>query len=328
LIRSRWAATVALAAMAVLLASCSSQTVTVNPTPSVSAAFPDTQTAGGPDFTLNLIGANFFSTSQVFWNGSCVQAGSSGGMQSSCAAVTFNASTQQLSVTIPAVDIAMAGSAQVIVVNPPTGNPPIGGGSSNSITFPILAANNPAPTISSITPTNAAAAGAGFPLMVAGTNFISTSSVSFNGSPRNTIFNPPNQLTATILAQDILCPGIGHVTVSNPAPGGGSSAAAEFDVTPLNSTQPCITALSPSSANADAAGFPLTVSGINFNANSVVMLGSNARNTTFNPATGQLTAALLAADLASAGTANITVVNSVPIAGTSAPFPFTINPSP
>lgn len=316
--RSRCAATVALVAVLIVLASCSSSTATLNPSPSITAVFPDTQTAGGPDFTLNIIGTNFLTTSQVFWNGSCVPA------PGSCATNLFNVSTQQLTITIPAIDIVTAGSAQITVVNPPTGNPPVGGGTSNSVTFPILSPNNPVPTITSLSQTSAASGGASFALIVTGTNFISTSSVNFNGSPRTTSVNSSNELTAVILAQDLLCPGVDHITVTNPAPDGGTSNALEFDVTPLNSMQPCITALSPASANAGAAGFPLTVTGSNFNANSVVFFGPNARVTTFNSGTGQLTAAVLASDLATAGTVNVTVVNSMPVGGTSAPFPFTI----
>ena len=320
--RSRCAATVALAAMVMLLASCSSSgTVAINPSPSITGVFPDTQTAGGSDFTLNIIGTNFLTTSQVFWNGSCVPA------PGSCATNLFNVSTQQLTITIPAIDIATAGSAQITVVNPPTGNPPVGGGTSNSVTFPILSPNNPVPTITSLSQTSAASGSASFALVVTGTNFISTSSVNFNGSPRTTSVNSSNELTAVILAQDLLCPGVDHITVTNPAPDGGTSNALEFDVTPLNSMQPCITALSPASANAGAAGFPLTVTGSNFNANSVVFFGPNARVTTFNSGTGQLTAAVLASDLATAGTVNVTVVNSMPVGGTSAPFPFTIEPA-
>ena len=316
--RSRCAATVALVAVLIVLAGCSSSTATLNPSPSITAVFPDTQTAGGPDFTLNIIGTNFLTTSQVFWNGSCVPA------PGSCATNLFNVSTQQLTITIPAIDIATAGSAQITVVNPPTGNPPVGGGTSNSVTFPILSPNNPVPTITSLSQTSAASGSASFALVVTGTNFISTSSVNFNGSPRTTSVNSSNELTAVILAQDLLCPGVDHITVTNPAPDGGTSNALEFDVTPLNSMQPCITALSPASANAGAAGFPLTVTGSNFNANSVVFFGPNARVTTFNSGTGQLTAAVLASDLATAGTVNVTVVNSMPVGGTSAPFPFTI----
>jgi len=328
--RSRWAAIAALAAMFMLLASCGSNTAVPNPGPSITGAFPDTQTAGGGDFTLNIIGTNFFTTSEVFWNGSCVPAP---GMSSTCATNLFDVSTQQLTITIPAIDIATAGSAQITVVNPPgvngknCGTPSptcTGGGTSNSVTFPILSPNNPAPTITALSQLNAPAGSASFPLMVTGTNFISTSSVNFNGSPRTTSVNSPNELTAVIQAQDLLCPGADRITVTNPAPAGGTSNSIEFDVTPLNSTQPCITALSPATANAGAAAFPLTVTGSNFNATSSVFFGVNARATTFNPETGQLTAALLASDLATAGTVNVTVVNTMPVGGTSAPFPFAI----
>jgi hypothetical protein len=319
--RSRWFATVATAAMFMLLASCGSNTVAFNPSPIITGVFPDTQTAGGGDFTLNLIGTNFITTSQVFWNGTCVP---ESGMSSTCATNLFNVSTQQLTITIPAVDIATAGSAQITVVNPPSGNPAVGGGTSNSVTFPILSPNNPAPTITALSQLNAPAGSASFPLTVTGTNFISTSSVNFNGSPRTTSVNSPNQLTAVIQAQDLLCPGAARITVTNPAPVGGTSNSIEFDVTPLNSTQPCISALSPATANAGAAAFPLTVTGSNFNATSSVFFGLNARATTFNPGTGQLTAALLASDLATAGTVNVTVVNTMPVGGTSAPFLFTI----
>jgi hypothetical protein len=328
--RLRWAATVATAAMFMLLASCGSNTGTLNPSPAITGVFPDTQTAGGGDFTLNIIGTNFLTTSEVFWNGSCVP---TPGMSSTCATNLFDVSTQQLTITVPAIDIATAGSAQITVVNLPgvngkTCSPPsstcTGGGTSNSVTFPILSANNPAPTITSLSQDSTPSGGPSFALMVTGTNFISTSVAGFNGSPRTTSLNSPNELTAVILAQDLLCPGVNHVAVSNPAPVGGTSNSIEFDVTPLNSTQPCITALSPATANAGAAAFPLTVTGSNFNATSSVFFGLNARATTFNPETGQLTAALLASDLATAGTVNVTVVNTMPVGGTSAPFPFTI----
>jgi hypothetical protein len=327
--RSRWAAIVALAAMFMLLASCSSNTPILNPSPFITGVFPDTQTAGGGDFTLNIIGTNLLTTSQVFWNGSCVFAPGT----TKCASNLFDVSTQQLTITIPAVDIATAGSAQITVVNLPgvngaTCTPPsstcTGGGTSNSVTFPILSQNNPSPTITTLSELNAPAGSASFPLIVTGTNFISTSSVNFNGSPRTTSVNSPNELTAVILAQDLLCPGADRITVTNPAPAGGTSNSIEFDVTPLNSMQPCITGLSPATANAGAAAFPLTVTGSNFNATSSVFFGLNARATTFNPGTGQLTAALLASDLATAGTVSVTVVNTMPVGGTSSPFSFTI----
>ena len=62
------------------------------------------------------------------------------------------------------------------------------------------------------------------------TGFISTSTVNFNGNPRATTFVSATQLTAAILASDIANPGTFDVTVTNPAPGGGTSNAVTFTV--------------------------------------------------------------------------------------------------
>ena len=60
----------------------------------------------------------------------------------------------QIVATIPAADIAAAGSVNVTVTNP------AGGGTSNAQSFTI---NNPAPTVTSLSPTSATAGGAAFP---------------------------------------------------------------------------------------------------------------------------------------------------------------------
>jgi hypothetical protein len=98
-----------------------------------------------------------------------------------------------------------------------------GGGGGTS-----LVTENPAPTLNSISPTSAAVGGAAFPLSVYGSNFISSSIVRWNGSGRATTYVSSGQLTATILASDIASAGTAQVTVFNPAPGGGASAALTF----------------------------------------------------------------------------------------------------
>lgn len=314
--RSRWAASVGLAAMLVVLASCSSSSSPVfNPTPVLTGLFPDHTTALGlPDctkgssFMLNVSGTSFISSSQAQWNGSN-------------RTTTFNAVTQQLAVTIQPCDIESPGTAEVTVSNPAPG-----GGVSSSLTFFINGPNNAQPTISSLSPQNAPFGGPSFSLLVTGNNFLAISSVAWNGSPRVTAFNPgTGQLTATILSQDILCPGTANVTVTNPAPGGGTSLGSPFAIEPSNSQLPCILALSPASASAGGAGFQLVVTGTNFNSTSTVAFNGNTRVTTFNSSTEQLTATILMQDIATAGTASVTVTNTAPAAGTSASFTFTIN---
>src|SRR5262249_30947060 len=71
------------------------------------------------------------------------------------------------------------------------------------------------PVITSLSPSSANVGTPGFTLTVNGTNFLPTSLVQWNGSARTT-FNPGvGQLTAVILASDLLTPGVQQVTVFN-----------------------------------------------------------------------------------------------------------------
>jgi hypothetical protein len=89
-----------------------------NPVPSLTTVSPSSATAGGSAFTLTVNGSNFVSGATVQWNGAT-------------RTTTFVNSTQ-VTAAIPASDIAVAGSAQVTVVNPAPG-----GGTSNALTFTI-----------------------------------------------------------------------------------------------------------------------------------------------------------------------------------------------
>jgi hypothetical protein len=91
---------------------------------------------------------------------------------------------------------------------------------------------NPVPTTSSTSPTATTVGGSSFTLTVNGSRFISGSSVRWNASPRTTTFVSSTQLTAAITAEDIATAGAASVTVSNPAPGGGTSGSLTFTVNP------------------------------------------------------------------------------------------------
>ncbi len=96
-----------------------------------------------------------------------------------------------------------------------------------------ITATNPIPTTTSINPNSKTAGSTGFDITVNGTNFISTSVVNFNGSGRSTAFNSATQLTATIPATDLVNPGSYNITITNPSPGGGTSNAISFTITPV-----------------------------------------------------------------------------------------------
>ena len=91
---------------------------------------------------------------------------------------------------------------------------------------------------------------------------------------------------------------------------------------------PAITGISPTSATAGGGAFTLTVSGINFiDGISAVRWNGVDRATTFVSAT-QLTAAITAADIATAGTALVSVFNTAPGGGASSDSTFTIDSPP
>ena len=117
----------------VLLAGCGGNTAqTVNgqppplpsPTgnssvPTIMSLSPIAATAGGPAFTLAVLGSNFVASSVVRWNGSDRP-------------TAFQNSTQ-VTAQIPASDIAAIGTAEIGVFNPAPG-----GGLSNPLTFSII----------------------------------------------------------------------------------------------------------------------------------------------------------------------------------------------
>jgi hypothetical protein len=103
---------------------------------------------------------------------------------------------------------------------------------------------------------------------------------------------------------------------------------------PVAGTVPAISQLAPNSTNADAA-FILTVDGSNFGSQAVVNFNGAAQVTTFVSA-NQVTASIPATDIATAGTAAVTVTNPATpgtgmygsggtTAATSSPMSFTIN---
>jgi hypothetical protein len=137
--------------------------------------------------------------------------------------------------------------------------------------------------------------------------------VRFDGSPRTTTYVSANSLQASILASDISSTGSHNITVVNPTPGGGTSNAVTFTVSPT-STGPVITSISPSTVTAGGAAFTLTVNGINFvasNTPSTVRVNGVDRATTVVSST-QLQAAIPASDIATAGNDSITVFNAGP----------------
>ncbi len=274
-----------------------------NPVPSATSLSPASATAGGSQFTLTVNGGSFVRGATARWKGAAL-------------ATTF-VSASKVTATVPVADIASPGTASVTVSNPSPG-----GGSSGALTFTIA---NPAPTATRVSPTNTVAGGAAFTLTVIGTKFEPTSVVLWNGSSRSTTYGSATSLTASITAADIASPGTAGVSVSTPAPGGGTSGTLTFTI---DNPVPVATSLSPSSAVAGSEAFTLTVNGSSFVPGAVVEWGGSNRSTTF-VSSSKLTASISAADVGTAGTVQVKVTNPAPRGGTSAGLTFTIdNPVP
>ena len=293
-----------------------------NGAPTITSLSPASTAAGGPAFTLTVNGTNFVQCAA-----------------SSCLGITWqpakgsltvvsgqaNAGGTQLTVTIPAGLIAVAGTVQVSVQ--------AAGGTSNSVPFTVSGAG---PTISSLSPASTAAGGPAFTLTVNGANFQQcpyTPCLGVNWQPAEggTTFisgqatAAGTQLYATIPASLIVAPGTASVSVQAV---GGTSNSLPFTVT---SPAPTIISLSPASAAAGGPAFTLTVSGFGFmqcapapclgvnwqpasGASAFIFAQANANGT-------QLTAPIPAELIAAVGTANLTVQA---IGGTSNPVPFII----
>ena len=83
--------------------------------------------------------------------------------------------------------------------------------------LPLVSCSCPStPSVTSLSPSSAAAGGAGFTLTVNGHHFDSNAVVVWNGTSLTTSFVSNTQLTATIPSSDIANPGPAEVFVYNP----------------------------------------------------------------------------------------------------------------
>ncbi|MGH8771005.1 MAG: galactose oxidase-like domain-containing protein, partial [Pyrinomonadaceae bacterium] len=264
-------------------------------TPKLALLSPHSAVAGGPGFTLTVTGSNFVASSVVRWKGANRP-------------TTFvNATT--VTAAIPASDIAAAGTANVTVAN--------GGSVSNAIVFQITPSASP-PTLSTMSPASATAGGGGFTLSVTGNNFVSGSVVRWRGANRTTTFVSTTHLNATIPASDISAAGTARVSVANP--GGVVSNGLTFTIT---SSSGKLTSMSPASQIQGSAGFTLSVTGSGF-VNGSVVRWRGANRTTSLVSSTNLNATISAVDLATAGTANVSVITNGVVSNT---LTFTITPS-
>lgn len=240
LIRLRRGLLLSLVALATLLgSSCGGGGTGPNPTPIITAIFPDSITAGSQMFNVTLTGQGFLNQplTMALWNGSP-------------RTTIFNATTGQLTITILAADVANPSVGLISAVNPPPG-----GGTSTGVSFTINPLQNGAPMNISLSPSSANAGTKGpFTLTVNGTNFVAGSIIRFNGTFRQPTSITPTALTTDLTTADLALAGFATVSVDNPLPGGAiaSSVTVDFAIGSGNAAK----APTPQVVSVSAAGGP------------------------------------------------------------------------
>jgi len=84
---------------------------------------------------------------------------------------------------------------------------------------------NPAPVLTDLSPRTVPANSPARIVEIHGRNFLSTSTASVNGNERKVSYNNAGRLDLTLQPADMAQPGRLTIAVTNPAPGGGTSAA-------------------------------------------------------------------------------------------------------
>ncbi len=182
-----------------------------------------------------------------------------------------------------------------------------------------LLAQNAVPLVSQpLVPDAAAPGGAAFVLTVNGSGFLSSSVVNWNGAALTTTFVSASQLTAAVPATNIATAGTASVTVTSPAPGGGTSNPVAFSVAKATTgafftrVDQTINATAQSAVAADFRNIGKTDLVVANSANSIDVFLSNGDGTFAAPVNYPFTSgfpvAVIAADFNGDGKKDLAVV--------------------
>jgi subtilisin family serine protease len=275
-------------------------------TPAITQLSPFAVLAGSPGFSLHVIGRSFLPGAVIRWNGRDLP-------------TTF-VNAGELAADISARDLAAAATAQITVFNPP----PNGGAESAPVAFQIYS-SYPVPTLTDIAPNpvplqvpiGGMESRASIIVTLTGTNFVAGSVANWNGADLATRVLSGAHLQATV-PNTVMALGTAQIAVVNPTPGGGTSNVLAVSV--VNPFPVISNALRFVGAGAPA--FNLNIYGNGFTPTSVVRWNGSDRPTR----SGGLgaVAAIPAGDVASPGTAQVTVFNPAPGGGSSDPWRISI----
>ena len=254
--------------------------------PNVTGVAPNTVSQGAT-ISVDLSGSNFA-------DGAIVTAG---------AGITVS-NTIVVSATLIEVDLTAAGDAALGTRTLTVTNTDSQSDSCDSCVTVIA----PPPTVTSVTPSSGGQAAQDRSLVIAGTGFDATPTVSFSGAGitvDSVTRNSATQLTVVVDIAPTAATGARDVTVTN-SDSGSTTAIGGFTV----NVAPTTTSLSPNSVPRGSLR-PVTITGTGYAATPTVTAsgsGVTFQNVTWNSAT-QLTATVGAAPGAAVGARDVTVVN-------------------
>lgn len=284
-----------------LMFGCGSQDLssTLRPAPTIISLSTDSVPAGNPDFTLQIKGTGFVAGTVIRFDKSELSPSS--------------VSPTGMVVTVPHDLVETARMVEVSAVNPSPG-----GGMSNALAFTI---KNPVPILQTLSLTEILAGSGDFALTLKGSDFAAGATVHFGAQTLEPKSLFATQLEVAVPGTLVAEGGIVPIEVTNPGPGGGTSALQSFTV--LNPA-PTVAGLSAQSALVGSSALLVEVTGTNFISGTSVEVGSAVLKPSAISST-QLTIILPEAVLASTGVLAIKAVNPGPGGGGSNPVEFTVN---
>lgn len=194
--------------------SAGSYTLTVRyPAPGITSITPDNGVRGDT-VAVTVTGSNFYAGATSLNLGANITV-------SNLVVVDGNTLTADLTIDAAAV----TGLRDVTVSNPTTN----GGGGTATLAngFEV---RNPLPVITALTPASVLTGSGAVNVIIDGSGFVPDSVAYFNGNPRTTTFINNGQLEIALTASDTSVAGSYPIAVINPAPGGGTSNAENFNV--------------------------------------------------------------------------------------------------
>jgi trimeric autotransporter adhesin len=270
-----------------------------NPEPTVSALAPSSVLVNSPVETITVAGTNFVSGITLTVNGSPRN--------------TTYVSATQLTASLTSGDFLSAAPLLLNAVNPQPG-----GGASGTIALVVA---NPAPTVTSLSPSALNVGSAATVVNIVGTGFVAGTAVLVNGASRPATLVSATAMTVALTSGDLSSAGSLGITAVNPAPGGGVSSSSSIAI---GNPVPGAITLTPASAIAGTGTAQIIVNGSSLVPATVVYVNGQPRTTTYVNAT-QLVASLTSADLATAGSLSIVATSPSPGGGSSVAASLPVN---